>query len=219
MGLMVPAPCQGVATDPPAVGRMSRWGRERLGAGPRPYRRSHVRIVVALTRMPSLRDSPAILTRPPARVLPRHRTARAQQPRGRSAAGRACTLAGRSTCVAPARGASAAASGRDEKRSPPVSRNRAASRGEQNAVEHGEPRTAALRRSTRNCRSTRISRSLAPSPGRGRSSKRASARTSNESTNSISRCYGIPAHGTNLGFRGRQMPGRQTGSVARHPKL
>ena len=39
-------------------------GLERLGAGPRPCRRSRVRIVVAPTRMPSLRSSPAILTQP-----------------------------------------------------------------------------------------------------------------------------------------------------------
>src|SRR4029453_7444615 len=37
---------------------------ERLGAGPKPCRRSRVRIVVAPTRMPSLRSSPAILTQP-----------------------------------------------------------------------------------------------------------------------------------------------------------
>ena len=39
-------------------------GPERLGAGPEPGRRSNVLIVVTLTRMPSLRNSPAILTQP-----------------------------------------------------------------------------------------------------------------------------------------------------------
>jgi hypothetical protein len=39
-------------------------GPERLGAGPKPCRRSNVLIVVALTRMPSLRNSPVILTQP-----------------------------------------------------------------------------------------------------------------------------------------------------------
>jgi hypothetical protein len=52
--------------DPLGLARRNcaQLGPERRGAGPRPRRRSSVLMVVAPTRMPSLRSSPQILMRP-----------------------------------------------------------------------------------------------------------------------------------------------------------
>jgi hypothetical protein len=54
------------ATTPSAWARRNcaQLGPERLGAGPRPRRRSSVLMVVAPTRIPSLRSSPQILMQP-----------------------------------------------------------------------------------------------------------------------------------------------------------
>jgi hypothetical protein len=54
------------ATIPSACARRNcvQLGPVRRGAGPRPWRRSSVLMVVAPTRMPSLRSSPQIRTQP-----------------------------------------------------------------------------------------------------------------------------------------------------------
>jgi hypothetical protein len=75
----------------------------------------------------------------------------------------------------------------------------AASRTRSRAVNLGGP---LLRRSTPSCcRSTRISRSLVPSPALGRTSRRVSRRTVNQSRKSIEGWYETPAHGANPRFR------------------
>jgi len=118
-------------------------GPQRRGAGPSPWRRSSVLTVVAPTRTPSLRSSPQTLTQPSA-GSPWPSAAPAQPPRRPAAAGQAGAPCGRSICVARGRGASAAASGRDQEQwRPPLPGKRAACRGEQDAVEWvnwaGEP--------------------------------------------------------------------------------
>src|SRR6266540_958450 len=59
-----------------------------------------------------------------------------------------------------------------------------------------------------------ISRSLAPSSARGRTSRRVSRRTVNQSTKSIDGWYGMPAHGANPGFRAPQAGGGHGSAAA-----
>ncbi len=55
-----------------ALRNCAQVGTQRRSAGPSPCRRSSVLIVVALTRIPSLRSSPQILTQPQRGFSPRH---------------------------------------------------------------------------------------------------------------------------------------------------
>ena len=144
------------ARERPTRGR-SAWARRnciqvgpsRRGAGPRPCRRGSVLIVVAPTRIPSLRSSPEIPTQPQrgfSLAIRSTSTATSSSIGGRPAY--ACS--GRSICVAPASGVSAAASGgvtrNDIQRSAGSTRLAAASRARSPAVNLGRP---LLRRNTR----------------------------------------------------------------------
>jgi hypothetical protein len=94
-----------------------------------------------------------------------------------------------------------------------------------NVVSLGRP---AVRRRTRSwCCKTMISRSFVASSACGRTSRRVSARTVNESMNSIGGCYGVPGHGANLSFCAPQvgpaasdqvpMPPQQRGRLHQQP--
>src|SRR6266498_5096104 len=114
-------------------------GPQRRGAGPSPPRRSSVLTVVALIRMPSLRSSPQILTQPQ-RGSPWPCAAPARPPQDRAVAGQACVPSGRSTCAAPARDASAAASAASPGTTTPTAAGkRTACRRQEDPVEWGEP--------------------------------------------------------------------------------
>ncbi len=100
--------------------------------------------------------------------------------------------------------------GRDEKRRcPPLSGEHPAGGGEQGSVACGELGTAGLTaQHPKLMPQDQISKSLVPSSWLGKTSRRVSRRTVNQSMKSIEGWYGTPAHGANPGFRAPQGEGR-----------